>query len=151
MSTGLSHVLSTKSPKNIILLNILDFSPDFCIWALNQSLNNMSICKAISDIDPHFFRDPSLSISDRSQIGQTGTTHSLLCVTVLQYSHMWRELIYSWSWDYKTSFYNYNTNNRLILARQVGWDMRSSCFYQVISKQCLAIRETMTDQIVWKV
>ena len=50
-----------------------------------------------SDIDPHFFRDPSLSISDRSQIGQTGTKHSLLCVTVLQYSHRWRELIYSGS------------------------------------------------------
>ena len=36
------------------------------------------------------------------------------------------------SWDYKTGFYIYNTNNRLILARHVGWDMRSSCFWQVI-------------------
>ena len=36
------------------------------------------------------------------------------------------------SWDYKTSFYIYNTNNRLILACQVGRDMHSSCFWQVI-------------------
>ena len=37
----------------------------------------------------------------------------------------------------QTSFYSDNMNNRLILVRLVGWDMRSSCFYQVIS-------ETMT-------
>ena len=25
-------------------------------------------------------------------------------------------------------FYNYNTNNKRILARHIGWGMRSSCF-----------------------
>ena len=38
----------------------------------------------ISDIDRHFFPDPSSSISDRLQIGQTGSTHSLLYLAVLQ-------------------------------------------------------------------
>ena len=59
--------------------------------------------------------------------------------------------MYSRSWDYKTSFYSGNTNNMLILARHVSWDMRSSCFYQVISETMIAISETMTVQIVQEV
>ena len=39
----------------------------------------------------------------------------------------------------------------LILARHVSWDMRSSCFYQVISETMIAISETMTAQIVLEV
>ena len=59
--------------------------------------------------------------------------------------------IYSRSWEYKTNFHNYNSNNRLILARHVGWGMRSSYFIRILVKQLQAISETMTDQIVWKV
>ena len=39
----------------------------------------------------------------------------------------------------------------LILTRHVSWDMRSSCFYQVISETMIAISETMTAQIVLEV
>ena len=39
----------------------------------------------------------------------------------------------------------------LILARHMSWDMRSSCFYQVISETMIAINETMTAQIVQEV
>ena len=104
-----------------------------------------------SDRDRHFFRDPSSSISDRSQIDQTGTTTTLLCLAVIMYSHRWRNLIYSRSWDYKASFHNYNTNNGLILARHVGWGMHSSYFIRILAKKWLAISETMTYQIVWEV
>ena len=45
--------------------------------------------------------------------------------------------MYSQSWDYKTNFYSYNTNNRLIYARHMSCGMRSSYFYQVTG-------ETMT-------
>ena len=112
---------------------------------------HVSLGVQISDRDRHFFSDPSSSISDRSQIDLTGTKPTLLCIAVLMYSHLWREVIYSRSWHYKTGFYNYNTNNRLILARHVGWGMRSSYFIRIFVKQLLAISETMTDQIVWKV
>ena len=37
---------------------------------------------ATSDIDRHIYPDPSSSISDPSQIGQTGTPHSLPCLAV---------------------------------------------------------------------
>ena len=39
----------------------------------------------------------------------------------------------------------------LILARHVSWDIRSSCFYQLISETMIAISETMTAQIVLEV
>ena len=37
------------------------------------------------------FPDPSSSISDQSEIGQTGTANSLLCLAVLKRSQGWRE------------------------------------------------------------
>ena len=70
---------------------------------------------------------------------------------IIHYNLFHYLLIYSRSWDYKTNFHNYNTYNRLILVRHVGWGMRSSYFMRILVKQWLAISETMTDQIVWKV
>ena len=61
-------------------------------WTACQIQN---VCMGTSDIDRHIFPDPSSSISDPSQIGQTGTTHSLLCLAVLEWSNGWRELMYS--------------------------------------------------------
>ena len=125
---------------------------DICSPSTLPIVNHLartSICN--SDKDRYFFLDPSSSISDRSQIDQTGTTTTLLCLAVIMYSHRWRNLIYSRSWDYKASFHNYNTNNGLILARHVGWGMHSSYFIRILVKQWLAISGTMTDQIVMKV
>ena len=45
-------------------------------WFLKEKL------LTTSDRDRHFFPDPSSSNSDRFEIGQTGTTHSLLCLAV---------------------------------------------------------------------
>ena len=39
-------------------------------------------CENTTDRDYNFFPDPSSSIYDRSLIGQTGTTHSVLCLAV---------------------------------------------------------------------
>ena len=47
--------------------------------------------------------------------------------------------------------YSDNTNNRLILARHVGWDIRSSCFTRYLVKQWPAISGTMAVQIVLEV
>ena len=57
-------------------------------WHFNDTIG-------ASDIDCHIFPDPSSSSSDPSQIGQTGTTNTLLRLAVLEWSNGWRELMYS--------------------------------------------------------
>ena len=73
-----SHFLPSN-PK-LFLQNVYNF---------NQQVHSQStnLLYKISDRDRHFFRDPSSSISDRSQIDQTGTTTTLLCLAVIMYSH----------------------------------------------------------------
>ena len=52
-----------------------------------QFLGAIRTTLTTSDIDRNIFPDPSSSISDHSEIGQTGTTHSWLCLDVLEWSH----------------------------------------------------------------
>ena len=58
-------------------------------------MTNSKFGTETSDIDRHIYPDPSSSISDPSQIGQTGTPHSLPCLAVCELSHGWLELMYS--------------------------------------------------------
>ena len=58
-------------------------------------MTNSKFGTETSDIDRHIYPDPSSSISDPSQIGQTGTTHTLLHLAVYEWSNRWRELMYS--------------------------------------------------------